>query len=103
MHALAQQGRGPDPYTTEFTAILGPWGYSLARSHGAAHRRWEDVDRVEWSQGYIFIDVHGGDTTHTGPGVVLPSRAWDRDDGSVADFETICGWHEQARVRAGRG
>jgi hypothetical protein len=99
-HELAKSGAAVDPLA-EFEIVLGPPGYVRRRMGGGeAQLGWQQISRVEYAAGYIFLHAAGSKLAPESIDMMIPPRAFASQVESQAAADRIKDWHARA-VRRG--
>ena len=88
---LARQGRGPDPFAAR-EALLWPEGYVLRTPTGEGRHGWNEVSRVEWFEGYVFVFLAADRVRRERIELILPPRAFRNRRKSRELAEQIEAW-----------
>ena len=92
---LAFQGRGPDPFATR-EALLWPDGYVLRTPFGEGRHGWNEVSRVEWFEGYVFVFLAPDRVRRERIELILPPRVFRGPRQSRELYEQIEAWRAAA-------
>ncbi len=99
-HELAQRGAAADPLA-EFELVLGPPGYSCRLPGGGETQvRWQQIARVEYATGYIFLHTAASTLARESIDMMIPPRAFANESDANSALERIKDWHARA---IGRG
>ena len=95
---LARQGRGADPFGPR-EVFLGPEGYALRTARGQDRRAWNQVSRVEWSDGYVFVFLAADRVRRETTSLILPPRAFHGAGEAEEAYARMRAWQEGAPGR----
>ena len=73
--AAGAQGRGADPFGRR-EVLLTPEGYAIHTPNGQGRHGWNEVSRVEWFDGYVFVFLAADRVRREMVGLILPPRAF---------------------------
>lgn len=95
-HERAGQGQGPDPLD-EWQVVMGQGGYVIQMSDGQIRRPWSEVERVDWSDGYIVAVLPGDKVRREEVELTLPLRAFDSEEDARLAYDRLVDWHGWSR------
>ena len=95
-HELAKSGAAVDPLA-EFEIVLGPPGY-VRRQMGGGEMQlgWQQISRVEYAAGYIFLHMVGSKLAPESIDMMIPPRAFASEIESQTAADRIKDWHARA-------
>ena len=92
---LARQGRGADPFGPR-EVLLASEGYAIRTPQWQGRRGWNEVSRVEWFDGYVFVFLAADRVRRETIELILPPRAFHGLRGAEDAYERILAWQEGA-------
>ena len=95
-HELAKTGATADPLA-EFEIVLGPPGY-VCRRGGVGEKQvaWQQISRVEYAAGYVFLHTAGGKLATESIDMMIPPRAFASENEALLAAERIKDWQARA-------